>query len=214
MQKPYTSYNIYFFIPFLLWVSLGGIALLIYDEKVLFASVNAHYYSSTDVLMYYVTTLGEGIISGVVLLLLLYMRSFRNWWYFSAAMLSNVLPPFIIQVIKHSVKAPRPLNYFKGAQWIHILPEWPRLMNNSFPSGHTCAAFCFFTLIAIFLRPGYKWLGMVFFFLAMLVAYSRLYLAAHFFIDVYVGSIIGTIFTTLIIFLLNRYQGYFFKQKD
>jgi membrane-associated phospholipid phosphatase len=213
LQKPYTSYNPYFFIPFLLWVVLGGIALFSFDRQMLFALVNMHYNTSTDLLMYYATMLGEGTITSVVLLMLLWLKSFRNWWYFAAAMLSNALPPFIIQVIKHSVGAPRPLNYFKEAQWIHTLPEWPRLMNNSFPSGHTCAAFCFFTLVAILLKPAYRWLGFVFFALAILVAYSRLYLAAHFFIDVYVASIIGTIFTALIIFLLNKYQGYFFKQK-
>ncbi|RYE25296.1 MAG: phosphatase PAP2 family protein [Sphingobacteriales bacterium] len=214
MQKPYTSYNLYFFIPVLFWVLLGGIALLNYDSRTLFSLVNMHYTATTDLLMYYITMLGEGVISGIVLLLLLFKRTFRNWWYFAAAVLSNALPPFIIQTVKHSVQAPRPLNYFKEADWIHTLPEWPRLMNNSFPSGHTCAAFCFFTLVAILLRSGYKWVGFLFFALAILVAYSRLYLAAHFFIDVYVGSILGVIFTVLIIFLLNKYQGYFFKQKD
>ncbi len=213
MQKPYTSYNPYFFIPFIIWVILGAIALFSFDKKLLFTIVNSNNHHMVDILMYYITMLGEGIVSGIVLLLLLFYRSFRNWWYFSAAVLSNVIPPFIIQIVKHSVQAPRPLNYFNGANWIHILPEWPRLMNNSFPSGHTCAAFCFLTLLAIFLRPKYKWIGLLLFVLALLVGYSRLYLAAHFFVDVYVASIIGTIFTASIIFLLNTYQGFFFKQK-
>jgi len=85
-------------------------------------------------------------------------------------------------------------------------------MEHSFPSGHTCAAFCLFSFLAMLLKPGYKWIGLIFFTFALLVGYSRLYLAAHFFIDAYVGSLMGATFTAVVIALLNHWQGYFFKQ--
>lgn len=212
MQKPYTSYNPFFLIPFIIWVIVGGVLLLSFDTQTLFKAVNSTHNSFLDVFMYRATMLGEGAVITLVLLILLAISSYRNWWYFTAAIFSNILPSILTQVIKRNVGAPRPLKYFEQADWVHSLPIWPQLMENSFPSGHTCGAFTLFTFLAILLKPKYKFWGFVFFLLALLVAYTRMYLAVHFFADVYVGSIIGTLCTIIIIALMNRYQRFFFKR--
>ena len=49
--------------------------------------------------------------------------------------------------------------------------------------------------------------------MAMLVGYSRVYLAAHFVLDVYVGSIIGVFFTILVLAVMRRYPQYFYKRR-
>lgn len=212
MRKPYTSYNPYFIIPFVIWVVVGGILLLLEGDDVLFRFINLQHTSFLDVWMYRSTMLGEGAIITLVLLVLLGMSKLRNWWYFTAALLANILPSLLIQVIKHRVRAPRPLKYFGNAAWIHTQPWWPHLMENSFPSGHTTGAFCFFVFMSVLLPRGYRLWGLLFFLLALLVAYSRIYLAVHFFLDVYVGSIIGTLFTLGVVALMNRYQSLFFKK--
>lgn len=213
MQKPYTSYNAYFLLPFIVWVVVGGVLQLAYTQEELFKAINSHYSALGDALMYYGTYLGEGaVITITLVVLMIVVPKFRNWWYFVAAILTNVLPSIITQVIKRSINAPRPLNVFKDAEWVHSLAEWPKHMSNSFPSGHTCGAFTFFTFLAILLMPKYKYLGFVLFLFALLVAYSRVYLAVHFFKDVYVGSIIGTLATLGIVALMNRYKSLFFKK--
>ncbi|MCB9046878.1 MAG: phosphatase PAP2 family protein [Chitinophagales bacterium] len=212
MQKPYTSYNPYFLVPFGTWLVAGGILLAGQGDEAIFKFVNLHHNSFLDVFMYRATLLGEGAVITLVLLILLGMNKLRNWWYFTAAILCNVLPSIITQVIKRSVDAPRPLKYFNEAPWIHSLPEWPRLMEHSFPSGHTCGAFGFFTFLALLLPARYRVWGLLLFVCALLVAYSRIYLAVHFMADVYVGSIIGTGFTLLVVTLMNRYQSVFFKK--
>lgn len=211
-RTPYTSLNPFFLVPFVIWVVVGALLLLAFDKEQLFSSINGHHTSFSDVLMYYITYMGEGGFITIVLLLLLGIGSFRNWWYFTAALCSNVIPAFITQFIKHRANAPRPLKYFNEARWIHTLPEWPRLMEHSFPSGHTCGAFGLFCFLALLLPYRYRVFGLLFFLLAILVAYSRMYLAAHFFIDVYVGSIIGTTFTLLINLLMKRFSHLFFKR--
>jgi membrane-associated phospholipid phosphatase len=85
-------------------------------------------------------------------------------------------------------------------------------MERSFPSGHTTGAFCLFCFLAILLPPRYKPLGLVCFLVALAVGWSRMYLAAHFFLDVYVGSILATVFVVCVVALMNRNQGRFFKQ--
>lgn len=212
MSKPYTSYNPYFLIPFLVWILLGGIFLLTHGDEKVFRFVNLNHSSFLDVLMYRSTTLGEGAVITLVLLVLLGSPRLRNWWYFTAAILSTILPSLIIQAIKRSVGAPRPLKFFQEAEWIHTLPDWPRLMENSFPSGHTCGAFCFFTFLSFLLPPGKRAWAILFFVFALLVAYSRIYLAVHFLRDVYVGSIIGTGLVALVFILMNRYKAVFFKK--
>ncbi len=213
MQKPHTSYNLYFLLPFLTWVIIGGAIQLLYTQEEIFKAINGTHNDVLDHLMYYGTYVGEGaVISSVLLVLMFLIPSLRNWWYFTAALLSNVIPSLLTQVIKRSINAPRPLNVFNEAGWIHILPDWPRHMSNSFPSGHTCGAFTFVTFLALLLWPRYKYFGIVLFLLGLLVAYSRVYLAVHFFKDVYVGSIIGTVATLLIVALMNRYKSLFFKK--
>jgi membrane-associated phospholipid phosphatase len=213
-QSPYSSINKWFLYPFLAWVILGGIAVLAYEEEILFAMVNTHHSSFLDPIMVLITRMGEGVFGTIILLLLVALRGFRNWWYFTAAILCNVVPALLTQAIKSWVDAPRPLNRYKGASWIHHLPEWETLLNRSFPSGHTCAAFCLFTFLAFVLTPKYKAFGAVFFLLALLVGYSRIYLAAHFFLDVYIGSIIGVVFTILVVLLMKRYNHYFFFNRN
>lgn len=211
-QAPYTSLNKWFLIPFILWVIFGGIIQLIYSKEILFEAINLHHSSVLDVAMFYITKIGEGVIGTVILLILLGVKSYRNWWYFTAALVSNVFPVFIVQWVKNAVDAPRPLNYFHQAAWIHILPTWDKLFDHSFPSGHTCGAFTLFCFLAFLLTPKYKWLGIVFFLLGLLVGYSRVYLAAHFFLDVYVGSIIGVVFTILVITIMQKKSGFFFRK--
>lgn len=211
MAKPATSYNPFFLVPFVVWVVVGGVLLATNDGETLFRFVNLNHNAFLDELMYRSTLLGEGAAITLVLLVLLGAKPLRNWWYFTAAILSTVIPSLIVQAIKRNVGAPRPLKFFSEAEWIHRLEFWPRLMENSFPSGHTTGAFCFFTFLAFLLPAKHRVWGVLFFLLALLVAYSRIYLAVHFFADVYVGSIIGTCFTLIIITLMNRYQSLFFK---
>lgn len=206
-EIPYTAYNPYFILPFTLWAVIGGVLLTAFDAKTLFTFFNGHHTSVMDVIMYKITWIGEGVLSAVVLLSLLGMSSLRNWWYVSLALVCNIIPSLVItQLLKNAVDAPRPLNLFKGTTWVHHEAIWPLLLEHSFPSGHTCAAFSLFALLAMLLKKKYQAWGIVFFALALLVGYSRMYVAAHFFLDVYVGSIIGTVFVILVIFVMRKYS--------
>jgi len=196
-----------------LWVITGGFLLFFVNSRALFSFINNHYNPFADVIMYYATWMGEAItITTVLVLLLIIVPSFRNWWYFITALLCTLVPTFLEQWIKHMAKAPRPLKIFNEAAWIHIAPEWPKLFNNSFPSGHSTGAFSLFCFLSLLLHQRYKKFGLLFFLLALLVAYSRIYLAAHFFADVYAGSILGAITTLLLFSVMRYYQQYFFKR--
>ena len=58
-----------------------------------------------------------------------------------------------------------------------------------------------FLLFSIFVKN--RFLSFLFFVMALMVGYSRMYLGQHFFADVYGGAIIGTFLTLIIYYLLN-----------
>ncbi|RYD68900.1 MAG: phosphatase PAP2 family protein [Sphingobacteriales bacterium] len=91
-----------------------------------------------------------------------------------------------------------------------IIKDFTPYMDNSFPSGHTASAFCLFTLLALFVAN--KKYGLFFLLMALLVAYSRIYLSQHNFIDTYVGAWIG-ILSALVIYFYFYGANRKFNQK-
>jgi undecaprenyl-diphosphatase len=65
---------------------------------------------------------------------------------------------------------------------------------NSFPSGHSSSVFALFTVLSIYCKR--KWVCYSSIIIAALAGYSRIYLAHHFLIDVFVGGLIGLVFGT------------------
>ena len=91
-------YNPFFLIPFIVWVFVGGLLLLLFSNKELFFAINTHYNDAADTLFYYATWMGEGWVIVTVLAGLLLIPRFHNWWYFLTASLCNLIPFFIQQL--------------------------------------------------------------------------------------------------------------------
>ncbi|MBS1614755.1 MAG: phosphatase PAP2 family protein [Bacteroidetes bacterium] len=211
-RQPRSSLNPWFVFPFLVWVLIGGILLLVFNKSQLFLSINRHHNEFLDVLMRGLTFMGDG--AGIVVVLLLLMWLFpacRNRWYVLAAVSCTVFPTLLIQLIKSLAQAPRPLEFFKlellqNPSWLHIRPEWPHLYQRSFPSGHSGGVFslcCFLSMMLPFRR---RWFGLLLLLFACAVAYSRLYLAAHFYLDIFVGSLIGASVSALCFELIQLWS--------
>lgn len=210
--KTHFTYNPWFLLPFLVWMIAGGILLANYNAQQLFSAVNTRHTALLDTIMYRFTDLGDGMpITIIVSLIFLLLPGFRNWWFLLAAVLCNVVPALIIQVIKEIYHAPRPLAVYKDQTWVHILSNWRMLYDNSFPSGHTAGAFSLFCFLSVLLPRRLAAVGLLFFTMALMVGYSRMYLAAHFFKDVYVGSLIGTIVTMAMYQIERDLHGRFFR---
>ena len=212
-KRSQISYNPYFLFPFFTWVVAGGLLLVCCNKKELFDMANSHYNEVTDSFMYYITMMGQAEVIIPVLALVMLVPAYRNMWYFVTATVSNVIPLLLQQLLKSFFDFPRPLKYFHNPSWAHVMPDWPHLYSRSFPSGHSEGAFSFFCFLSLLLPRRYQPFGLLFFVLGLLVCYSRIYLAAHFFEDVYVGSIIGALITMFIFTVMNKYKGLFFKQE-
>ncbi len=196
--------------PFVLWLLAGAVLLISFDQFALFRTINGHYSPFLNELMFHATKMGQAEVIIPVLAGLMLLKKYRNWWYFTLATASNVIPMLLQQSLKSIFDKPRPMHYFEHTTWLHILENWDRVFERSFPSGHTQGAFSFFCFLSILLPQRYRMVGAVLFLLALLVGYSRVYLAAHFVADVYAGSIIGALGTPIVFVLMSKYVRRYF----
>ena len=159
---------------------------------------NQYWSPFQDVMYKYMTYLGDFWMASIVVLVLLF-------WKFKYAVIAMVsfgttalITQFLKKIIYYDVK--RPL--IEMWEQMHdgtlhtVVNEADQLINYSFPSGHTTSAFSIFCILALLSKK--KWIGFVCMVFAVLIGYSRVYLCQHFYEDIFVGSLIGTIGSLLI----------------
>jgi membrane-associated phospholipid phosphatase len=173
-------------------ILLTGIILvkLSYSKDDIYFFINGLHQPYLDVFFTYVTDLGAVVTSIVICILLLFV-SYRSSLLMSTA---YALTSIVNFSLKYLVAAPRPAIYFKDStRVIYHVPNVALLANNfSFPSGHSVGAFT----SAVVLSYLYPRKTVLFFILAVLVAYSRMYLSEHFFEDVSAGSFEAVVLVT------------------
>lgn len=117
---------------------------------------------------------------------------------------SNLLASVFTQFLKHKVfvEELRPKKYFEGVQELYFVPGVENHLLHSFPSGHATSAFALYFSLALIVKG--KMYNVLFFFIALLAAYSRVYLSQHFFEDIYIGSLIGVAFSLLVYWFMQK----------
>jgi membrane-associated phospholipid phosphatase len=142
-----------------------------------------------DLLMPYITMLGDGlfvILLGVLFLLFINQRI--GW----LIVISYLFSSLIVQFSKHVLfpEAMRPYFYLKAIPDFHAIPGFLYYEFHSFPSGHTASAFALATILSFSVKDNsLKSIGLLLG--ACLVGFSRTYLSQHFLVDVCAGSLIG-----------------------
>lgn len=195
----------FFLFPFFIWISLASITISITERTSLHLWFNARNHVFTDFFFRYLTYMGDGVFAAfMVLLALIYKVRFGV-----AGLLGLIVSSIITQLLKRQVfnHIHRPAKVFEEvAVDLHFVDGVELHHNFSFPSGHATAAFSVFFLLAIlFKRPAWQLMCFV---LAMLIAFSRVYISQHFFEDIFAGSIIGTMATALaFVWLENKTWG-------
>jgi membrane-associated phospholipid phosphatase len=199
----------YFILPFIVWLIAGGFFLWQEQERSIYRIINNQHTPFKDLIFPYITHIGEGTIIITCLLLLLLIPRLRTWKFVLAMVVCNISPFLVTQAIKGLVNAPRPLKYFAEASWINRVTGQPVNYDYSFPSGHSEGSFAFLCFLSLLLPKRYAWVGAILFLAGLFVAYSRIYLSQHFYLDVYVGSTIGTLCCLIAFGIINP-----FKDKD
>ncbi len=184
-------------IGFISWLLFG--AILIFGtgkgEVLLFFNNHRSYYG--DMFFRYATMAGEEIAYILMLVFLLIYNRRAAW----LVPITGGVVMLVSKGLKEIFQQNRPVAWFKELdlfETLNVIDGEPLFSGaSSFPSGHTMSAFALFGLLAL-LIPKKKAIGLLILLLAIIVGISRVYLIHHFFIDIYAGSIIGTLLALII----------------
>lgn len=200
-MKSLITGNKWFFIPFVIWVLAVGILLTFTDKLEFFLWLNQFHDSSSDAIFAFVTHLPELWGHVVVIIGSFFIRiryGLLSGFTMALAGISSAV--LKTQVFGHMMRPTATdfgvdLNVVEGVKLAKMF---------SFPSGHTSAAFALAVAATFILAKRKKWLGFIMFLLAVAVGYSRIHLCQHFPIDVYAGSILGTLCGLVVFTVGNR----------
>lgn len=196
--------NYPYFLLLTAFVSSITILLLTFGKNEAQLIANSYYNSFFDYFFYFATQVVEAFIAPTILLLVLLFRSYKDGIIILVAyLLSGFVTQLLKQTIYNDVKRPTVL-LKEELRFIPEYFEFEHRTSNSFPSGHTTAAFSMFVILTLFLKNK-NW-GYLFGVIAILIGYSRVYLSQHFFEDILVGSLIGTFVSLIVYFWLNSYS--------
>ena len=143
-----------------------------------------------DNFFYYITYLGDGTFAVVLLAAIMFYNVRLGLCSGFSFLLASVITNFLKFYFFDDVM--RPYGVFKWfvREKLKIVDVNDVYIHNSFPSGHATQAFAIFICLSLF--AGSNLNKLLFLALALLTAFSRVYLSQHWLVDITVGSLIGT----------------------
>ena len=178
---------LFLFAAFLLF---GAFLVLFIPKGELILFVSDHRHPFMDLFFRYFTHLGNATLCIILFVIFLFVK----FAHAIRILFMTITQAILVYLFKHLWfnNLPRPKVYFMGIAELNFIEGVNIHGYDTFPSGHTVTAFALATLLSmIFHKRAY--LSFLLFVAATLVAFSRVYLMQHFFVDVYIGSILGVL---------------------
>jgi membrane-associated phospholipid phosphatase len=157
--------------------------------------MNRHHPAWADRFFAVLTHVADGLVPTGLSLLLLAIKDVRSFLMMG---LSCGLSAIVVQFLKRSVFADhhRPAKFQEQLLDLHWVQGIDLHHHYSFPSGHSTAAFAMCLALAVIINRT-SW-AVTLAFMAVLLAYSRVYLSQHFTEDILAGAALGTITALLV----------------
>lgn len=198
-----------FIIPLVVITAFSSFLIVILGNDALFLYINQYYSNSADLLFLNLTNLGDGIIAVVLVIVLLWV-SYRESLTF---LLITLLLLIIVTVLKNNIfpELDRPVEYFGSSQVLRIVNGYDPPKLRTFPSGHAATAFSVCLYISFLVKKRY--IKFILFVIAFAVGYSRIYLSAHFPVDVLAGALIAVPIAFLCYYYCRRINNSWIDRK-
>lgn len=181
--------------------------LLAFDAKVFLLINNNFHFSFLNENMRAATFLGNGWVAYWLSLVIIYVYNrpkFKDSFFL--ILLTQLVPGIFDIIVKKLVNRPRPIvalaeQVKKGTVHIDLLGR--KLTEHSFPSGHAVTAFSLAVGLA-YIFPRRKTL---FYLLAFIVAFSRVYVGEHYPLDVIAGAALGWGIAEITLIVYKKSRG-------
>ncbi len=167
------------------------------EDILLFLQNHARMPILNEILQFYTNLGNAGLIAILTCIILLLLPKTRRVGLTAA--ISLFIEFLIVNVLlKNAVARTRPYEVIEGLECITKLAT-----DFSFPSGHTGSCFAVATVMFLELPKRY---GIPALFLAVLMAYSRLYVAVHYPTDVLAAFFIGVLVAVAVCYMMSRWK--------
>ncbi len=189
VMRAYLKAHRPYFGLFAIWALLAGLIIVTTEQPELHLNFNNVNVVGWDTFFIYATYLGDGLFAYGLAIALCFVRFRWGASVFLACLMAGLTSQFLKQQVFGPV--PRPAAFFGEPTPLYLVPGVDMHSLYSFPSGHSAIAFALAT--SLMLLVPWRSLRAGLFFLALIAAYSRVYLSQHFFEDIYAGSFVGLI---------------------
>ena len=191
-----------FFLGFFLFVVVSIFILVVYTKEDGFYLLNPYHSGILTYFFIYATYLGDGLFCiAIGILLFLFKKRFLSFMVLSSYAISGL----IAQVLKYFILEPRPAILLKETSYKYFIDDVTLHNLHAFPSGHTASAFALAAVLSFATKN--KNYSIMFLLGAILVGYSRIYLAQHFMDDVLGGALIGVGSAIICQVFFEKYSG-------
>ena len=180
--------NRLFFLVFLFFFFIAVFILVNYSKADGFYLLNTWHAPFLTYIFIYSTYLSDGFFC-ILIGLLLFILKKRTLGVM--VIVTYALSGIIAQVLKYFIIEARPAVLLRDSTYRYFIDDVTLHNLHAFPSGHTASAFALAATLSFAARN--KNISFLFLVGAILVGYSRVYLAQHFMNDVLAGAVIGII---------------------
>lgn len=167
------------------FAAMSLLLILSCDKRTLHKMLNEVNAPFFDFFFKYLTYAGDGFVFVLLTVAYIFIDKHVAKVYLFGGVLTLLITHFLKKIIFKGVL--RPASNF-GPDSLHYVKGVELAYFNSFPSGHAISAFAIATILSFKKKSN---LPSLWFFLAIMVSISRVYLSQHYLIDVFVGSMIG-----------------------
>jgi undecaprenyl-diphosphatase len=157
-------------------------------DTTLFLAINGPGHPWLDLVMWTVSEVGRGDMAVLLCFAVVMAAQGRARVLPAVALVAaTLLAGVVTERVKHAVQRPRPLAAM--GERVHVVGE--ELRARSFPSGHTASAFALCVATGRLVRRRWAWVGGAL--LACAVGFSRVWVGAHYPLDVLGGAAVGLV---------------------
>ena len=176
---------------------------IILGKEDFFLLLNTDLGSTADLFFRFWTNLGDGIVWVAVAVYFYFYQKNKFPLLITSIIISTLITQFTKNFLYPDIN--RPTASIADISKIHTVPGVELLTSYSFPSGHTATAFTIFLLACLLIKKiSVVPLGFLY---AVLVGYSRIYLAQHFPLDVGAGMITAVISILLSLLVQKKWEN-------